>query len=88
MCYELGKPLKDVSFERDCPLPNKEDVEGFTRYITKDKTLAACGNCQYWERWGYNKPLKTELGICTNADLDQLSIKACNTKACDEFKEV
>ena len=88
MCYELSTPIKNLSFKIDCPLPNKEDVEGFTRYITNEKTLAACGNCKYWERWGYNKPLKTELGICTNTDLDQLSIKACNTKACTEFKEV
>lgn len=88
MCYELGRPLKEISFERGCCLPNKEDVEGFTRYITEEKALAACGNCKSWERWGYNMYLRTELGICTNTDTGQLSIKACNTKACLEFKEV
>lgn len=88
MCYELSTPIKNICFEMDCPLPNLEDVEKFSRYITKDKSICSCGNCTYWQRWGYNRHLKTELGICTNTDCDALSVKACNTKACENFKEV
>ena len=85
-CYELGRPLQEVSFERDCPLPTKQIVESFTRYITKDGKTRACGNCQHWERWNFNKNLKTELGICNNAEILQFCY--CNRKACKEFKEV
>ena len=87
MCYELSTPIKDLSFENDCPLPTIEIVESFTRYITREKSIMACGNCRHWHRWGYNKHIKTEIGICKCADNGLLSV-ACNTKACDNFKEV
>ena len=87
MCYESSTPIKELCFEMDCPLPNKPDVENFTRYINKNKSIFACGNCQWWKRWGYNKHIKTEIGICQHEDSNVLAV-ACNSKACNSFKEV
>ena len=86
MCYELGRPLKEISFDADCPLPTKEIVEGFTRYITRDKSINACGNCEHWTRWSYNQNLETEIGTCNNDDI--LLFSHCTSPACESFKEV
>ena len=86
ICMKLGKYLFDICFERDCPLPSLEEVEQFTRYITKDKSIRAHGNCKNWRRWEYNKALKTDLGICKACDV----MKFChaNGEACEEFDEL
>lgn len=86
MCYELGRPMKEISFDKDCPLPTLPIVESFTRYITPDRKLLACGNCRNWTRWGYNKHLKTELGICNKGHF--LKFVAANGSSCEEFDEV
>ena len=87
MCSKLGKSLKTICFDLDCPLPELEIVEGFTRYITRDKSLECCGNCEHWARWDYNKHLKTDLGVCYCNESNVLSV-TCNSKACEYFKEV
>ena len=86
MCYKLSRPLRELCFELDCPLPHLEEVEKFTRYITPDKELECHGNCKNWERWEYNKHIRTDLGICKACDV----LKFChaNSRACDEFEEV
>ena len=86
ICLKLGKYLFDICFERDCPLPELEVVEQFTRYITKDKSILAHGNCRNWQRWEYNKALGTDLGICKACEV----MKFChgNGKACEEFDEI
>lgn len=86
MCYKLSRPLKELCFDMDCPLPTKEIVEGFTRYITSDKSLNACGNCRHWTRWVYNNNLETEVGTCNKEDI--LLFTNCTSTACDDFKEV
>ena len=87
MCLKLSRPLKELCFEKDCPLPHKGIVESFTRYITKQKSIFACGNCKYWKRWDYNQHLASEIGICTHPEGTKLSTR-CNDKACKLFKEV
>ena len=87
MCSKLRKYLFDICFEQECPLPHKGIVESFTRYITKKKSIFACGNCKHWKRWGYNQHLHTEIGICTCSDGEKLHVN-CNDKACNLFKEV
>ena len=77
-CYNVGRPLEDLSKE-DCPLPNLSDVEGFTKYITTDYSLKCCGNCKYWKRWGYNKHLNIELGLCKAEGSDVLSTRSCDS---------
>ena len=86
MCYELGRPLKEISFDADCPLPTLNIVESYTRYITNDKSLEACGNCRNWTRWGYNKNLKTEIGICNKENF--LKFVSANGSSCEEFEDV
>lgn len=86
MCYELSRPLQSICFELDCPLPNLSDVESLTHYITKDKSIECHGNCKNWTRWGYNKHLKTELGVCNKEDT--LSFVSSGGKCCDKFKDV
>ena len=87
VCYELSRPLKEIQFERDCPLPTKKIVESFTRYVSKNKkSTRVCGNCQHWERWGYNKSIKTEIGTCNKGDI--LQFCHCNSDACKKFKGV
>ena len=86
VCTRLGKYLFDICFENDCPLPYLEEVEQFTRYITKDKSIKAHGNCKNWERWEYNKHIKTDIGICKACEV----MKFChgNGRACEEFDEL
>ena len=86
MCYKLSRPLKEICYEMDCPLPTLEKVEQFTRYITPDKELDCHGNCKNWERWEYNKHINTDLGICKACDV----LKFChaNSKACKEYDEI
>lgn len=86
ICTKLGKFLFDICFERDCPLPLLEEVERFTRYITKDKKLNCHGNCRNWRRWEYNKHLKIDLGICKRSG--DCKICHCNAEACEEFDEL
>ena len=83
---KLGKYLFDICFERDCPLPTLKDVEGFTRYITKDKGLRCHGNCKHWKRWDYNKHIKAEIGICTNQSF--MRVCRADNAACEEYDEV
>ena len=86
MCYKLSRPLKELCFEMDCPLPDLETVEQFTRYITPDKELECHGNCRNWQRWDYNKHIKNDLGVCKASHF----LKFChsNGKACEEFDEL
>lgn len=86
VCVRLGKYLFDICFETDCPLPYLEEVERFTRYVTEDKSLRCHGNCRNWERWEYNKALKTDLGICKACEC----MKFChaNSPGCEEFDEL
>ena len=87
MCYDLSRPLSEIVFERDCSLPSKQIVESFTRYITKsNKSIKACGNCKHWDRWSYNKNIKTEIGTCNKDEI--LLFCHCNSDACKDFKEV
>jgi len=87
ICYELSKPVKEVNFPAECPLPTREIVESFTRYISKsDKSTRACGNCTHWERWAYNRSIRTEIGLCNRQDI--LMFCHCNSDACKHFKEV
>ena len=86
LCYKLSKPLKDLCFERDCPLPFLSDVEQYTRYITKDKKLRCHGNCKYWRRWDYNKHIKAEIGICTHLPFKKVC--RADNAACEEYDEV
>ena len=85
-CYEIGRPLSEIIFQHDCPLPTKRIVESFTRYITHKKSIKACGNCKHWERWGYNKNIKTEIGTCNKGDI--LNFYHCSSSSCKDFKEV
>ncbi len=87
VCMRLGKYLFDVCFERDCPLPLLEEVEQFTRYITKDKSLKCHGNCKNWERWHYNKALNSEVGVC-KASCICGDMKLADDEACEEFDEL
>ena len=87
ICTKLMKYLWDICFERDCPLPLLEEVEQFTRYVTKDKSLHCHGNCRNWERWDYNKHLKTDVGVC-KANGHCCNVKQANGKACMEFDEI
>ena len=86
VCLKLGKYLFDICFEEDCPLPTLDDVEKFTRYVTKDKKLECHGNCKNWERWHYNKALNTDVGMCNGLN----SMLAClaTDKACEEYDEI
>ena len=86
VCLKLKKYLWDICFERDCPLPLLEEVEQFTRYVTKDKSIKAHGNCRNWRRWDYNKHFKTDIGACNACEV----VKIChaNRKACEEFDEI
>ena len=86
VCMKLGRYLRDMCFEQDCPLPFLSDVEQFTRYITPDKKLECHGNCRNWQRWEYNKAIKNDLGICKASHF----LKFChsNGSACEEFEEV
>ena len=86
ICTKLCKYLWDICFERDCPLPTLEDVESFTRYITPKKSLECHGNCRNWERWDYNKHIRTDLGVCKSCEI----VKIChaNGEACEEFDEI
>ena len=86
ICTRLGKYLFDICFERDCPLPSLEEVEQFTRYITRDKELDCHGNCRNWERWHYNKSLNTDVGVCNG--LNSMLVCLANGKACEEFDEL
>ena len=83
---KLGKYLFDICFEQDCPLPTLSDVEQFTRYVTPDLELDCHGNCMNWRRWGYNKHLKTDEGICRANP--GLCVCMANGKACEEFDEL
>lgn len=85
-CNKLNMLIKDVSYDKDCPLPFLETVERFTRYITPDKRLSCHGNCRNWERWLYNKHLMTDLGICKKSVFNK--IVYCNSPSCDEFEEI
>ena len=86
VCMKLRKYLYDICFEQDCPLPSLEDVEQFTRYVTKDKKLECHGNCKNWERWEYNRHINTDLGVC----MVSAGFKIChaNVKGCEEFEEI
>ena len=86
MCYKLSRPIQELCYEVDCPLPTLEKVEQFTRYITPDKSLDCHGNCKNWQRWEYNKHINTDLGICCACDV----LKFChaNSKGCEEFEEI
>ena len=86
MCYKLSRPIVDLCFELDCPLPALTDVEGFTRYVTKDKELRCHGNCRHWKRWDYNKHLKAEIGICTNSSFKRVC--RADNAACEEYDEI
>ena len=86
MCYKLSKPLKDICFERDCPLPHLADVEQYTRYITKDKELKCHGNCKHWKHWSYNKHLNTEIGICTHLPFKKVC--RADNPSCEEYDEI
>ena len=86
MCYKLSRPLVELCYERDCPLPTLEDVEQFTRYVTKDKKLECHGNCKNWERWHYNKALNTDVGMCNG--LNNMLACLATDKACEEFEEI
>ena len=86
LCYELSRPIKQVNFEHDCPLPTKEIVESFTKYVDKNNSTRVCGNCKEWDRWAYNKSIKTEIGTCSKGDI--LMFCHCNSKACKDFKGV
>ena len=86
VCMKLKKYLFDICFERDCPLPSLEEVEQFTRYITKDKKLECHGNCKNWRRWHYNKHLKTDEGVCCANP--GMCIVMANNAACEEYDEV
>ena len=52
MCYKISRPIIELCYEQDCPLPTLTDVEKFTRYITPNKELDCHGNCRNWERLG------------------------------------
>ena len=87
ICMKLGKYLFDICFEQDCPLPLLEEVERFTRYITKDKSLKAHGNCKNWRRWHYNKAINTDVGIC-KASCACDNVMLADDQACEEFEEI
>ena len=87
ICTKLMKYLFDICFERDCPLPYLEEVEQFTRYITKDKKLEAHGNCKNWERWHYNKSINSDVGVC-KASCICGDMKLADEEACERFEEV
>ena len=86
ICTRLMKYLWDICFERDCPLPLLEEVEQFTRYITKDKKLECHGNCRNWERWDYNKHIKAEIGICTHLPFKKVC--RADNPGCEEYEEI
>ena len=83
VCMKLRKYLWDICFETDCPLPCLEDVESFTRYITKNKELKCHGNCKHWKRWGYNKALNSDVGSC-----ERNGMNVASHQGCDEFDEI
>jgi len=80
---KLRKYLFDICFETDCPLPLLEEVERFTRYVTKDKSLKCHGNCKHWVRWHYNKSLNSDVGSC-----EENGMNLANHMACDDFEEI
>ena len=86
MCYELSKPLKNLCFELDCPLPTLNDVEKLMHHITKDKSTNCHGNCKNWTKWGFNKHLKTFLGVCNKEDT--LTFVKSSGSSCEEFEDV
>jgi len=83
-CKKLGKYLKDICFERDCPLPILSDVEQYTHYIDKNKNTQVCGNCTYWTYKGYDKYFNKDIGQCTR----HKSCIPCTSPTCDKYKEV
>ena len=85
MCYKLSRPLKELCFELDCPLPHLEEVERFTRYITEDKSLDCCGNCKNWKRWHYNEAFKLDVGACC---VEGNRVYTCDSEACEEYDEI
>ena len=85
MCYKLSRPIKELCFELDCPLPHLEDVERFTRYITEDKSLDCCGNCKNWKRWHYNEAFKLDVGACC---VEGNRVYTCDSEACEEYDEI
>lgn len=86
LCYELSRPVQELNYNKDCPLPTKKVMNDLTKYVTKsDKSIKACGNCQHWERWAYNRNLETEVGICDKGDI--LLFCHCGSDACESFKE-
>lgn len=87
ICMKLGRYLRDICFELDCPLPYLEEVERFTRYVTKDKKLECHGNCKNWERWHYNKSLNTDVGVCRASCL-ACDVMLADEDACEEFDEI
>ena len=85
-CDKLSKPITDIVFEKDCPLPKLSIVEKYTRYIRADKGLDCCGNCKYWTFWHYNKHFKKDMGACTR--FDGVNVLVCTSLACKEFDSV
>jgi len=85
MCYKLSRPINELCFELDCPLPHLEDVERFTRYITEDKSLDCCGNCKNWKRWHYNEAFKLDVGACC---VEGNRVYTCDSEACEEYDEI
>lgn len=83
-CKKLGKYLKDICFERDCPLPILSDVEQYTHYIDKNKNTQVCGNCKHWTYKGYDKYFNKDIGQCTR----HKSCRPCTTPTCKDYKEV
>jgi len=83
-CKKLGKYLKDICFERDCPLPILSDVEQYTHYIDKNKNTQVCGNCTHWTYKGYDKYFNKDIGQCTR----HKSCIPCTSPTCDKYKEV
>ena len=86
MCYKLSRPIQELCYEADCPLPHLSDVEGYTRYVTKDKELQCHGNCKHWKRWDYNKHIKAEIGICTHHCFKRVC--RADNAACEEYDEL
>lgn len=62
-------------------------LENFDVKIYNIREVGDChGNCRNWERWEYNKHIRTDLGICRACDV----LKFChaNGKSCEEFDEL
>lgn len=83
-CKKLGKYLKDICFERDCPLPILSDVEQYTHYIDKNKNTQVCGNCTHWTYKGYDKYFNKDIGQCTK----HKSCIPCTSPTCNKYTEV